>query len=60
MTSISFRDVVISECSELINEFGFLPLNGSESYVAIESNNVVISFAYDRARAFEVNVGIGL
>lgn len=60
MTLVGFRDVVIAGCKKLICEYGFRLRNGGESYVEIESNNVVISFAYDRVRAFEVNVGIGL
>ena len=57
MTS-SFRDAVLASCKELIADRGFNLRVGDESYVALESRGAIISFSYDRNRAFETNIGI--
>lgn len=57
MTS-SFRDAVLASCKELIANHEFNLRVGDESYVALESRGVIISLAYDRTRAFDLNIGI--
>lgn len=54
----SFRDAVLTNCEELIAAHGFRLRDGDESCVALDSSSVIISFAYDRVRAFELNVSI--
>ena len=58
--AMDFCDAIVSGCKVLLNEHGFKVRSQNESCVELESDRVVISFAYDRRRAHELNVSIEL